>query len=270
MVTNNPYLYGENLLDEEHSFFINKAKKLQGTVTWIKQSQYSYTEGTYYKENNSVVIYPSSNAGMCKASGNNMGYFVLLKNEGTGNQKRIWSPSHKETKEAGSELNACKLYLLQFIKANPVLHGSVYPWDESAQCCNKRFAKSCSNGMSLNHYREEQPDMPTHIFDKEGWLPDCFYVPYYLGAKATKDSIIDMKGNEHQNSHSFVGRITLENLVTRGSTLTNGFGSSLDSVKRISATLPLAKTSKESEKNMSTNKVRDNWRKIRKLQYWSE
>jgi hypothetical protein len=62
----------------------------------------------------------------------------------------------------------------------------------------------------------------------------------------------------------------LENLVTRGSTLTNGFGSSLDSVKRISATLPLAKTSKESEKNMSTNKVRDNWRKIRKLQYWSE
>lgn len=265
VLSTNPYIRVSK--DEHSDFCFSKVRELKASrkLTWIKLSNNSYTEGIYYKDNNSIVIYPSAEAGKCRPR-DGMGPFVLLKNEATGNQKRIWSPNNSDIKEHGNELKACQAFMREFILANPVLHGkdSVNKSLDYEACCNRTTRRQCNEGWSLNKYRDIQPEIPSRVFDRDTWLPDSFYLPVYEWEKWKQE-------NEPESyPYSFVGRITLENLVTRGSTLTNGLGSSLDSVKKISATLPLAKTSQESDTKMTLTQRRNNWRKIHRLQYWSE
>ena len=191
-------------------------------ITWLKLSSDEYHMGTYWKDDNFVKIYYRKGYGL---------YTVLLGNMATGNATRIGC--YDTRKEARS-------FMYKFMKANPIVtedrHTAHY------DCCKNtgltEHGMPCTEGDGWIE-PEQKPTISRKIHNSNRYFPTPFYIPL------PKWEAWMRKNKPKQCPYSFVGRITLENLVTRESAIDGGLFSS--------------KAFNKKEKNQ-----------IIRLKYWSE
>ena len=166
-------------------------------ITWLKLSPDEYHEGIYWRDDNFTKVYYRDGYGF---------YTVLLGNMATGNATRIGC--YDTRKEARS-------FMYESIRANPIVSDNEDGHSVHYYCCNNtgltKHGMPCTDG---NGYPkpEQKPKISRKIHD------DPFYgTPFYI--PLPKWEAWKRKNEPKSCPYSFVGRITLENLVTRESTI---------------------------------------------------
>jgi len=165
-------------------------------ITWLKLSRDEYHEGIYWRDDNYVKIYYHEGYGF---------YTVLLGNMAIGHAIRIGC--YDTRKEARS-------FMYEFMRANPIVtedgHTAHYDCCNNTGLTNRGMPCTDGNGYTLP---KQKPKISRKIHKNDPYFGTPFYIPNPEWEAWMR------KDKPKSCPYSFVGRITLNNLVTRESTI---------------------------------------------------